>query len=153
MKPSYTIRCMQLPLTDLQILVPNSAVAEIISYTPPDKKGSEWLDGLVFWRGVTIPVVSLEKMCQSNSVEPGSRSRIAVLYNVERDAALPYVGIILQDIPRAYLAEVDRMQDVVDAPDCPYLQCKADMMIDQLMIPDMDAIMASVKQKTKGLSV
>ena len=153
MMPSSTIRCMQLPLTGFQVLVPNSAVAEIIAYTQPEKKGSEWLDGMVFWRGVTIPVVSLEKMCQKDSVEPGSRSRIAVIYNVEKDPALPYVGIILQDIPRAYLAEVDRMQDIVDAPDCSYLQCKADMMIEQLMIPDMDAILASVKQKTQSLPI
>ena len=144
-----SIRCMQLPLLGLQVLMPNSAVAEIIGYSEPELeyKGSEWLDGMISWRGEFIPVISLEKMCQSDSVEPGPRSRIAVIYNLNKDPDFVYLGIIMQDIPRAYLAEPDRMQEVVVTQDCTYLQCKADIMNDQLMIPDMDAIMRDVKKR------
>lgn len=153
MAENNSIRCMQLPLLGLQILMPNSAVAEIIGYSEPEPefKGNEWLDGLISWRGVMMPVISLEKMCQSVSNDPGPRSRIAVLYNVESDQDLPYVGMILQDIPRAYLAEEDRMQEVVEKPECAFLHGKADIMIEQLMIPNMDAIMQAVKGKVQAL--
>ena len=144
-----SIRCMQLPLLGLQVLMPNSAVAEIIGYSEPEPeyKGSEWLDGMIFWRGELIPIISLEKMCKSESVEPGARSRIAVIYNLNKDPDFVYLGIIMQDIPRAYLAEPDKMQEVVVAQNCAYLQCKADIMNDQLMIPDMDAIIGDVKKR------
>ena len=147
------IRCMQLPLLGVEVLMPNSAVAEIISYSHPEPeyKGSEWLDGMIFWRGVLIPVVSLEKMCETEFVDPGPRSRIAIIYNFEKDSEMPYLGIILQDIPRAYLAEVERMQEAVSKPDCKFLQCKADLMNEQLMIPDLEVIMDQVKQKVQAL--
>ena len=151
MTEQSSIRCMQLPMVGLQVLMPNSAVAEVISYSEPETeyKGTDWLDGLILWRGVLIPVVSLEKMCQSDFTEPGPRTRIAVLYNIDNDKDLPFVGLIMQDIPRAYLAEAERMQEVIDKPQCQYLRCKADMMMNELMIPDMDAIMYAVKDEVQ----
>ena len=147
MAETNSIRCIQLPLVDWQLLLPNSVVAEIISYTRPEQSGESWLDGMLGWRGVNVPVVSVEAMCQRNMVEPGPRSRIAIIYNISGDKKLPYVGIILQDIPRAYLAEEDRMQGVSGSSDCEFIIGPADMMVEQLMIPDIDAIMAAVKQK------
>ena len=149
MAEQESIRCMQLPLVNLQLLVPNSAVAEIIGYTHPeaDYAGDGWYDGQISWRGVLVPVVSVEKMCDQGSAEPGPRSRIAIIYNPSGDNDLPYLGIILQDIPRAYLAEEERMQDVIEAPGCDYLQGRADIMIEQLVIPDLDAIASAIKQR------
>lgn len=146
-----SIRCMQLPLVNLQLLIPNSAVAEIIGYAQPSEKfaGSGWYDGLISWRGVLVPVVCLEQMCQQESREPGPRSRIAIVYNPSGDDDLPYIGLILQDIPRAYLAERDRMQEAVGNPNCDYLLGHADKMMEQLVLPNMDAIMVAVKQRLK----
>ena len=149
MAENSSIRCMQLPLLDMSLLLPNSAVAEIIGYTPPEEasEGTDWYDGKIAWRGVMVPIVSVEKMCQSASVEPGPRSRIAVVYNLTGDEAMPYFGIILQDIPRAYLAEEERLIESSLSVDCQYLSTQADAMIDHLYIPDLDAILSSLKQK------
>lgn len=149
MAEAVTIRCMQLPLLNLQLLVPNSAVAEIIGYAQPDDEyvGQGWYDGKISWRGVLVPVVSLELMCGKDSVEPGPRSRIAIVYNPKGDEDLPYIGLILQDIPRAYLAEEDRLMDAVDELDCEFLLSRADIMIDQLVIPNLDALVDAVRLK------
>ena len=143
------IRCMQLPLVDMSLLVPNSAVAEIIGYTPPEVpgEGPDWYDGKISWRGAMVPVVSLEKMCQSASVEPGPRTRIAVVYDINGASDMPYFGIILRDIPRAYLAEEERLIDQNLAAGCQYLATQADAMIDDLYIPNLDAILASLHQE------
>ena len=147
MAEQNSIRCIQLPLVDWQLLLPNSVVAEIIGYSKPEQHGAGWYDGLLSWRGAFVPIVSIEGMCQRQQPETGSRTRIAIIYNLSGDEDLPYVGIILQDIPRAYLAEADRMQDFSATPECEYLLGRADLMIDQLMIPDLDAIMLAVKQR------
>ena len=147
MADQEAIRCIQLPLVDWQLILPNSTVAEIIAYSKPEQPGEDWLDGMLDWRGVLVPVVSIEAMCQHKYVEPGPRSRIAILYNLSGSKKLPYVGIILQDIPRAYLAEQDRMQSVAEFAECVFLIGRADIMLEQLMIPDLDAIMAAVKQR------
>ena len=71
MAESESIRCMQMPLNNWQLLLPNSAVAEIIGYTTPESanQGSGWYDGKISWRGVLVPVVSLEKMCELDAAE------------------------------------------------------------------------------------
>ena len=147
MAEQNSIRCIQLPIVGWQLIVPNVAVAEIIAYTRPEKEGDGWYDGTLIWRGAMVPIISVEKMCQREFTEPGSRSRIAIIYNLSGDEDLPYIGVILQDIPRAYLAEEDQMQSVVSKSECEFIYGRADIMLEQLMVPDLDAIMAAVKQK------
>lgn len=148
MADTDTIRCMQLPLTKMQLLVPNSAVAEIIGYDRPQAdEDSDWYEGKIPWRGVDVPVVSVESMCQMESVEPGGRTRIAVLYNPQGDDALPYIGVILQDIPRAYLAEAERMTLPIDSSNCEFLMTRVDEMMDNLVIADIDSIVRALRQQ------
>ena len=147
MAEQNSIRCIQLPIVGWQLIVPNVSVAEIIAYFRPEKEGDDWYEGSLIWRGAMVPIISVEKMCQREYLEPGPRSRIAIIYNLSGDKDLPYVGLILQDIPRAYLAEEDHMQPVVSKSECKYMFGRADMMLEQLMVPDLDAIMAAVKQK------
>lgn len=147
MADQESIRCMQLPMASFQMLLPNSAVAEIIGYIEPeiDVDEADWFVGRISWRGVLVPVVSIEKMCGQAAVKPGPRSRIAIVYHPEGDKALPYLGLILQDIPRAYLAEQDRLQDVVEEESCEFLLGSADIMLEHLVIPDIDAIADRIK--------
>jgi chemosensory pili system protein ChpC len=149
MAENSSIRCMQLPLMGMYLLLPNSAVAEIIGYIEPEvgSEGPDWYHGNIFWRGVMVPVISVEKMCRSVSIDPGPRSRIAVVYNFNSDQSMPYFGIMLQDIPRAYLAEEERLIESNVAVDCKYLATQADAIIGQLYIPDIDAILVSLKQE------
>jgi chemosensory pili system protein ChpC len=146
-----SIRCIQLPLLNIQLLLPNAVVAEIISYVRPEQSGDDWLDGVMIWRGVSVPVVSVEKMCQQDYNEPGVRSRIAVIYNLFNDDEMPYLGIIMQDIPRAYLAEEDRMPAQTNEAGCEFLHGQADVMNSEMMIPNLDAIMRAAKQKLQSL--
>ena len=110
-KPT-SVRCMLLPLISLNLLIPNSAVAEIIGYSSPRQLSdtSEWFPGVVLWRGVYVPVVEVEKLCGLGAAQVGPRTRIAIIYNPEKDPEIPYLGIHMQDIPRAYLAEADRVE-------------------------------------------
>ncbi len=135
------IRCMQLPLEGMQILIPNAAVAEIIGYAEPENSGREpGLIGEIHWRGIMVPILLLEQLCGLPTAEPGPRSRVAIIYHPDGDRKIPYLGIVLQDIPRGYLAEQERMQAVLDGHDCPYLLGRADPMIEHLMVPDLDAL-------------
>jgi chemosensory pili system protein ChpC len=142
---------MQLPLDGLQILVPNAAVAEIIGFADPESAPDvAGLKGEIHWRGVMVPVISVEELCGKTLAELGPRSRIAIIYQPDGDADLPYLGIILQDIPRGYLADEERMQLVLDGHDCPYLLGRADPMLDHLLVLDLDAMFDAVKRQRAG---
>jgi len=142
-----SVRCMLLPLTALNLLVPNSAVAEIIGYSQPRGLAdcSDWLAGVVQWRGVYVPVVAIEQMCGIASAGTGPRARIAIIYNPEKDAELPYLGIHMQDIPRAYLADPDTTESGSSDGLSDYLLTRVDDEQLQRVIPDLDKIIADLK--------
>ena len=142
-----SVRCMLLQLTSMNLLIPNSAVAEIIGYSTPRRLAdtSDWFSGVVLWRGVYVPVVVVEQMCNVSSARVGPRARIAIIYNPERDPELPYIGIHMQDIPRAYLAEAESMESGSDENLSPYLVTRVDDEQLARVIPDMDRIIADLK--------
>ena len=144
---STSVRCMLLPLTSLNLLIPNSAVAEIIGYSTPRRlsDSSDWFAGVVLWRGVYVPVVAVEQMCNVDTAQVGPRTRIAIIYNPEKDPDLPYLGIHMQDIPRAYLAEADSMESGSNEGLNEYLVTRVDDEQLARVIPDLDKIIVDLK--------
>ena len=138
---------MLLPLTSLNLLVPNSAVAEIIGYSTPRplSQCSDWFVGVVLWRGVYIPVIAVEQMCDIATAAAGPRARIAVIYNPEKDPELPYVGIHMQDIPRAYLADPDSTESGSSDGLGDYLLTRVDDEELARVIPNFDMIISALK--------
>jgi len=138
---------MLLPLTSLNLLIPNSAVAEIIGYSTPRRlsDSSDWFAGVVLWRGVYVPVVAVEQMCNVDTAQVGPRTRIAIIYNPEKDPDLPYLGIHMQDIPRAYLAETDSIESGSNERLSEYLVTRVDDEQLVRVIPDLDKIIADLK--------
>ena len=94
-------------------------------------------------------MISLEQMCSLDTVIDtgiiGSRSRIAIIYNPEKDAELPYLGIHIQDIPRAYLADSDNMESGSDDGLSQYLLSSVDEDNLARVIPNLDNIIAGLK--------
>ena len=144
---STSVRCMLLQLTSLNLLIPNSAVAEIIGYSKPRplQNTSDWFAGVVLWRGVYVPVVAIEQMCHLATAAVGPRARIAIIYNPDKDPELPYLGIHMQDIPRAYLAEADSMESGGDDGLSEYLVTRVDDEQLNRAIPDLDKIISDLK--------
>ncbi|MFT5502355.1 MAG: chemosensory pili system protein ChpC [Gammaproteobacteria bacterium] len=142
-----SVRCMLLPLVSINLLIPNSAVAEILAYSRPQSlaDSSDWFKGVVSWRGVYLPVVAVEEMCFLGATVVGPRSRIAVLYNPVKDSDLPYLGIHMQDIPRAYLAESPKMESGSDTVLSRYLLSRVDDESLSRMIPNLDNIFGDLK--------
>ncbi len=142
-----SVRCMLLPLVSVNLVIPNSAVAEIIGYSTPTKvpDTSDWFLGVVLWRGVYIPVVSVEVMCASDGINIGPRARIGILYNPEKDSDLPYLGIHIQDIPRAYLADSAKLETGNDDGLNQYLLSRVDEDHQARVIPDLDRIIGDLK--------
>lgn len=142
-----SVRCMLLQLTSLNLLIPNSAVAEIIGYSTPRTlpETSDWFSGVVLWRGIYVPVVAVEQMCNLSAAQAGPRARIAIIYNPEKDPDLPYLGIHMQDIPRAYLAEAESMESGSDENLSPYLITRVDDEQLSRVIPDIDRIVTDLK--------
>ncbi|MGB9578333.1 MAG: chemotaxis protein CheW, partial [Halothiobacillaceae bacterium] len=74
------ILCARLPLQGVSLLVPYACVAEIVSLSLRSNAGA--FLGEVDWRGVRIPVLSLERACGREVEVPRGRVRLVVLYGL-----------------------------------------------------------------------
>ena len=88
---------IRLPLQGHTLLLPYSMVAEVASLSLRPQEGG--FLGDVEWRGVRIPVFSLERACAQSVDILAGRVRLAVLYGVSDPAKRPYYALLLAGMP------------------------------------------------------
>jgi len=137
------IRCMLLPLAQDRLLLPNVAVAEVIAYVEPSSTASGESEtlGEIDWRGVKVPILSFERLCQLDEAENSLRDRIAILYHPEGDENKPYLGVKLKDIPRSFLADANDLQDeVITINQAEYILNQLSHEGERVFIPNLDKL-------------
>lgn len=98
------ISSMLLRLEDRYLLLPGVAVAEVVTFVPPEIESDEetpsWFLGYIHWRKQRLPLISYEAML--GGVDPGisGRCRIAVMNNTGLSHQLPFFALLLQATPR-----------------------------------------------------
>ncbi len=109
------VRSQLIPLHNMRMVLPNTAIAEVISYHKPlpIEDMPPWITGMFSWRGLRIPLISLETAALNQAPETGRRSRVIVLNTLTGSNQLPFYGIISQGIPR--LMALDH-STILDAP-------------------------------------
>lgn len=93
--------CMLLQTAAGRLLVPRSALCEVVPYSDPVQVNGvpEWLLGTLRWSGHTVPVVSFESMNGAPLPTVGTRTRIAVLTGLARVLDPPCIALLVQDHP------------------------------------------------------
>jgi len=101
-----TIHSLIIPVGGDPLLLPNAAVAEITAYKPAQsvKKSPDWLAGLFEWRGIKVPLVEFERMCDEKD-SAGRFERVAVFNSLGGNKRLPFFAIVTLGIP--HLVKVD----------------------------------------------
>ena len=139
------VRCLVIPLHERSLLLPNTAVAELIGYRDPEPfiDVEPWLLGEVAWHRRSIPVVDFERLIGSAPRRGSVRQRIIVCYAADPALAWPLVGFIAQAVPR--LLRVER--DVIQAASRPLRDDSPVQMTLQIdgqayLVPDVDGIVA-----------
>lgn len=110
----HEIRGVMLPVTGGRFLVPNTTMAEVISYAHPTsvEGAPPWLLGRLAWRGWGLPVLAFSALAGVAEEESTENARVAILKALNGHARLPYLGVLTQGFPRLTLISEDMM--VVD---------------------------------------
>lgn len=92
-----------IPVNGKQLILPNVSVAEIVSYSEPQKSedGPAWLKGWVDWRSQAVPLLSFEEINQEAMTANSKIRRIAILNGIIDSNKLPFCAIISDGVPRA----------------------------------------------------
>lgn len=112
------IASLLIPMIGKPLLLPNVSVAEIVGWEQPEKEeGSpDWMLGTVEWRGVPLPVVSLELMNNPEIEDAAQGQRLAVVNGIG-EYKQPFYAISVQGIPRlvrVFPEEMGAQEDAVD---------------------------------------
>lgn len=151
-----------LSLNDERIILPNTAVAEIIPYVVADslsenlkKDAPVWLLGMIAWRGISVPLLSMETMLGSQYEEPDKRSSIAIINALENTAGVPFFAIVTQGIPKLLQVSSDTLDLIEESGDSnKAAACHVVLEGDVAVIPNMDAVETMLKEvfETKKLA-
>jgi len=110
------IKSIILTLKNELVIVPNAAVAEIISVHDVKKvEGSpQWLLGMARWRGVELPVVSYEAAGGDSAQDVNINTQVAVMYTVsdetEKDKTYSYIGLAIHGVPHVSTFSRDQIK-------------------------------------------
>lgn len=107
------IHCLTIPLNNETAILPNSAIAEVISFKEPAPvdDAPEWFLGYVDWREKRVPLISFESVSGKEIGAAKKNSRICVLNTLNGSTQIPYVGILSQGIPSLAIVQEQGMED------------------------------------------
>ncbi len=139
------IRAVLLPLLNVNLLLPNAAVSEVTGYKTPEEElrsdKKKWFLGSQSWRQQVVPLIQFEIIAGTPAQPPGRHCRVAVLNTLNGRDELPYIGLVLNDIPHLVRVHEEIIQPVKKPRKLG--ECVARQVTlsgEEAWIPDLDAL-------------
>lgn len=140
------ISCLIATLTDRKILLPITAVAEVINTVTMPESGNDKtaLYGWINWRDQRVPLISLEDAMGGDRPRLKLENRMAVLNAVGDASELGFYAVLLQSLPTPVQVNPETMREE---------KVKAEKLVltqaavgeEQVTVPDLLAIEKVVK--------
>jgi chemosensory pili system protein ChpC len=146
---SREIRGLMIPVTGGRVLLPNATVAEVITYSIPEKipDAPDWLLGRLSWRGWRLPLFSFSMLSGGATKESYSNAKVAVLKALGGNAKMPFLAMLAQGFPRLTTITPDLLIPTGDESAHPTgVHAQVLVRDDQAVIPNMGQIEALVAQ-------
>ena len=143
---NLVVRSQLIPLEGLRLILPNTAIAEIVSFKKfesPENEVPEWILGAVSWRELRIPLIAYEMATGQLDKTPSvnKNTRIAVLNTVTGSDQLPFYGMVIQGIPRLMALDHTNTQDAPDQLELNPFELRKVLIDGNIaVIPDQEAI-------------
>lgn len=151
---AINVHCLRIGVTAGDLVLPNAAVAEVISYREPESVSDvpEWFKGIIEWRGLRVPLVDYSQLTGRQPSEPGKRHRVAILNTLNGETDMPFMGIIMEGIPHLVqasqasvtLAENDELPEAV--------HCRIYSDGEPAEIPDLDVLEKMIRDVMQSVS-
>jgi chemosensory pili system protein ChpC len=137
------VKCLLLPVAGPALMVPNAAVAELITQnTVTAVEGApDWLLGRGSWRGLDIPLIAFDRLAGERDEVPPSSGRFVVLFGLEKEGAPAFYGLRIERLPRSETVDRDSLK-AADNPghDSEFVAMRTMLGDNECLIPDFDAL-------------
>ena len=143
------IRGVLIQIAGSQLLLPNAATVEVLSYADPEPiaHAPDWLLGQIRWRGWRLPLVSLPILTGRLADESRMNARVAVLKALGGNSGMPFIALLVQGFPRLTTITPDLLIPTGDeSAHATGVHAQVLVRDDQAVIPNMGQIEALVAQ-------
>ncbi|MGE0080483.1 MAG: chemotaxis protein CheW [Thiohalomonadaceae bacterium] len=138
------IRCLIVPLDGCSLMIPNVLVSEVAPFqVPAPMNAPEWVLGRIQWRGLIVPLVSVERLLGLPGGRPERMSRAIVLNTLNGDARMPFIAVLSRGIPRMQSVVMGMLPATAEG-DADGVLCRFELNGETMMIPDLDRIEQSL---------
>ena len=147
------IRTIMAALSEGHVLLPNSAVAEVLEFTAPEpfEKAPAWLLGELAWRGWQVPVINYQRLVDAKAGDiETSKARILIIKTLGESTQVNYIGLVIQGLPRLKTVTADALveQQTKKLPEALFSKVSID---DQpALIPELGYLTRIVEQAAYG---
>ncbi len=153
MASTLALRTQLIPLRGGRLILPNTAIAEIVPYIEPEplEHAPSFLLGRVNWRGHDIPLISFEAACGEAVPALNPRARLAVLNTLNGNAALPFFAVLTQEIPQLLKVDETNLQPIEhETMLSPLTLCQVLVNGEPATIPNLDALETELLKASAG---
>ena len=139
------LKCLLLPMAGTPVIVPNAAVAEIVTQqdiAPPEAETPDWYLGTGSWSGTRIPLVSFDRLCGERQDRPPPAGRFVVLFGLEWEGAPAFYGLRIEALPRSETVDRERLARADGrGHESEYVAMRATVGEDrECLVPDFDQL-------------
>lgn len=136
---------LMIPTVQSNILLPNSNIAEIVPFSNVELfKGivdkPRWFLGHLSWRGMDIPLISIDVIKGEADAQANKRSRVAVAHTLSGNSELPYIAIVVQGIPRLSHVRTDNIKYLANESLSEAEKVRVSVDNVKASIPDLDKL-------------
>ena len=137
------IRGVLIQIAGSQLLLPNAATVEVLSFVDPEplENAPDWLLGQIRWRGWRVPLVSFARIAGTHSEGAAVGTKVIVIKALGGDPKLPYFALVAQGFPR--LVTISRDNMIVDSEHAEVIPDGIRLRVmfnqDVALVPDLDA--------------
>lgn len=150
---SPEIRCMLIPTEMETLLLPTTSVAQVIDFSLPEpmENAPSWLLGQIVWEDRQVPVFSFSALINgSDAGEVDDRSKIIVLKSLTDSARVPFLGLILADLPKPIVVRDNTLVATGDEKKSLGVFSRITIENEEAIIPDLDRLTHLVTHATFG---
>ena len=147
------IHCMYIPVEPDTLLLPTSTMAEVIDYVEPTPMESspDWLLGQVEWESRQVPVFSFGDLINGSDVgEIPPQSKIMILKSLSSSAKMPYLGLLLDGLPRPVIVSENDLVETGDEKKSMGAYRSVTVDEQDAIVPDLDRLTHLVSHATFG---
>ena len=140
---------LMIPTVSGHILLPNANIAEVVPFSNVElfKENSEkpkWYLGHLLWRGMNVPLLSIDLIKGETEARANKRSRVAIAQTLNSNADVPYLAIVVQGIPRLSHVRSDNIEYMQDENLSQAEKMRVEIDSKSASIPDLDQLESMV---------